>query len=66
MLILGIVPWWQGTPRKLVKVNLGNIPHQELTRLLISHLDKLALLDRRGAFLAEVDMNRISVIGMEP
>ncbi|MBL7982453.1 MAG: DUF5615 family PIN-like protein [Flavobacteriales bacterium] len=50
------------TPRKLIKVNLGNIPHQVLSDLLFKNLGELARLNERPRFLVEVDIARVSVI----
>lgn len=54
----------QGSPRKLIKVNLGNIPHASLNRLLLSHLDAIEQLDKKGRFLIEVDLDRLSVVDL--
>ena len=51
-----------GTPRKLIKVNLGNIPHQVLSVLIVSNLSRLEQLNERDRFLVEVDLDRLSVI----
>lgn len=55
----------QRTPRKLIKVNLGNIPNEVLIDQLLDHLDDLILLNERGRFLVEVDVDRVSVIDLE-
>jgi predicted nuclease of predicted toxin-antitoxin system len=52
----------QGTPRKLIKVNLGNIPYTLLTSLFLDNLDRIARLNERPRFLLEVDRGRLSVI----
>ncbi|MBK9147116.1 MAG: DUF5615 family PIN-like protein [Flavobacteriales bacterium] len=52
----------KGTPRKLIKVNLGNIPHHVLASLLFDNLAEIARLNERPRFLVEVDINRLSVI----
>jgi predicted nuclease of predicted toxin-antitoxin system len=54
----------QGTPRKLIKVNLGNIPHAQLTASLLDNLDRIARLNERPRFLLEVHMDRLSVINL--
>lgn len=56
----------QGTPLKLIKVNLGNLAHPELSRLLLSNLKELARLNERSRFLVEVDKGRLSIIDLEP
>jgi len=52
----------QGMPKKLIKVNLGNIPHSELAETLLQNLDHIARLNERPQFLLEVDKGRMSVI----
>lgn len=52
----------QGTPRKLIKVNLGNIPHRELSAILFDNMEHIASLNERPRFLLEVDKGRLSVI----
>lgn len=52
----------QGTPKKLIKVNLGNIPHAELSSIILGHLNELSRLNERDRFLVEVDRGRLSVI----
>ena len=52
------------SPRKLIKVSLGNIPHASLNRLLLSHLDAIEQLDKKGRFLIEVDLDRLSVVDL--
>jgi len=54
----------QGTPRKLIKVNLGNIPHGVLSDLLFRNLHELARLNERPRFLVEVAIDRLSVIDL--
>ena len=54
-----------GSPRKLIKVNLGNIPNDGLVALLLEHLSELQDLNRRKRFLVEVDHDRLSVILLE-
>ena len=52
----------KGTPRKLIKVNLGNIPNNVLSDLIVSHLTDIERLNERARFLVEVDVDRLSVI----
>lgn len=54
----------QGTPKKLIKVNLGNIPHTQLTSILLDNLERIATLDERKRFLLEIDPDRLSVIDL--
>jgi len=54
----------QGTPRKLIKVNLGNIPHGVLRDLLLSNLVEIGRLNERERFLLEVDVDRLAVIDL--
>lgn len=55
----------QRTPRKLIKVNLGNIAHDVLTKLLLENLPEIARLNQRKCFLIEVDADRLSVLDLE-
>ncbi len=52
----------KGTPRKLIKVNLGNIPRQVLAEMIVAHLPDIGLLNDRGPFLIELDIDRLSVL----
>ena len=54
----------KGTPRKLIKVNLGNIPHPVLASLLLNNLAEIAHFNERPRFLIEVDIDRLSVIDL--
>ena len=42
------------TPKKLIKVDLGNISNQELIDILDSHLSDIEKLLRRASFLIEL------------
>ena len=55
----------KGTPRKLIKVNLGNIPSSVLADLIVAHLMDIERLNERARFLIEVDVDRLSVIELE-
>jgi len=52
----------QGSPLKLIKVNLGNIPHADPAAILLDNLDRIERLNDRPCFLVEVDKDRLSVI----
>ncbi len=56
----------QRSPRKLIKVNLGNIPTSVLIAHLLGNLEHLRQLNTVGRFLVEVDIDRVSVIHLEP
>ncbi len=42
------------TPRKLIKINLGNITNQELIQLFDTNIDKIKVLDDLPSFLLEI------------
>lgn len=51
------------TPKKLIKINLGNISSQELLSILESHISMIAKLDQtRASFLIEVDKESVTYI----
>ena len=50
------------SPRKLIKVNLGNIPRNVLIDLILTNLKDIERLNERGRFLIEVDFDKLSVI----
>ncbi|MDQ3100340.1 MAG: DUF5615 family PIN-like protein [Bacteroidota bacterium] len=55
----------KGTPQKLIKVNLGNIPDQTLIDLLLRSIVQLEKLNERSRFLVEIDLNRMSQIDLD-
>jgi predicted nuclease of predicted toxin-antitoxin system len=56
----------KGSPRKLIKVNLGNISTKQLIALLIDHLPELEKLNVQSRFIVEVYHDRLFVIELEP
>jgi predicted nuclease of predicted toxin-antitoxin system len=56
----------KGSPRKLIKVNLGNISTERLIALLIDHLPELTKLNIKSRFIVEVYHDGLSVIELEP
>lgn len=55
----------QRSPRKLIKVNLGNIPTTVLITQLLGNLEHLRELNALGRFLVEVDLDQVTVIHLE-
>ncbi len=55
----------KGIPRKLIKVNLGNIPSPTLIQMILDHLDEIERLNERDRFLVEVDIDRLSVLDIK-
>jgi predicted nuclease of predicted toxin-antitoxin system len=55
----------QRSPRKLIKVNLGNIPTSVLITHLLDNLEHIAKLNALGRFLVEVDLDQVTVIHLE-
>ena len=48
------------TPRKLIKINLGNISNQELLKLFDSLIISLKDLDTQNPFMVELDKDYIN------
>jgi predicted nuclease of predicted toxin-antitoxin system len=55
----------QRTPKKLIKINLGNIPNNELKIIFSENFDSLYKLYSRPNFLLEIDKENSKVIEME-
>ncbi|MGV8133573.1 MAG: DUF5615 family PIN-like protein [Mangrovibacterium sp.] len=53
------------TPRKLIKINLGNISNQELITIFSENIQVIRKLDSKSNFLLEVDKDNISVIEID-
>lgn len=52
----------RSTPKKLIKINLGNISNVELIEIIEANLIAIAKLRDRDSFLIEIDKNRLSYI----
>ncbi|OCX54119.1 hypothetical protein BEL04_07580 [Mucilaginibacter sp. PPCGB 2223] len=52
----------RNTPKKLIKINLGNISNAELMDIIETNLAAIVKLDGYDSFLVEVDKNRLSYI----
>lgn len=52
------------TPKKLIKINLGNIPNTELKSILSDHINTIQKLNSRPNFLLEIDKGDISLFEM--
>jgi len=50
------------TPKKLIKINLGNIPNQELIKIFDDNIKAILKLDKKLNFLLEVDKDNINLI----
>jgi predicted nuclease of predicted toxin-antitoxin system len=50
------------TPKKLIKINLGNISNQELMDILSVNLDSFEKLNREKSFIIEIDKNNITFL----
>lgn len=53
------------TPRKLLKINLGNILNQELIKILSENIDSIRKLNSKSHFLIEIDKDYITFIDDE-
>lgn len=54
----------KNTPKKLIKVNLGNIPNQELINLLTNTIQHFQKLELAPVFLIEIDKHSVRVVGL--
>ena len=52
----------QNTPKKLIKISLGNISNLALIEILNQNLQNLRKIAKNDSFLVEVDSNFISYI----
>lgn len=50
------------TPKKLIKINLGNISNQELLGIFNDNIGAIQKLDIKKNFLLEIDSNNINLI----
>ena len=50
------------TPKKLIKINLGNISNQELIRIISENIDSILKLNTNQYFLIEIDTKFTSYI----
>ncbi len=49
-------------PKKLIKINLGNISNEKLMEILEQNMDMIGKLDKNQAFLLEIDTEDLTVI----
>ena len=50
----------KNSPKKLVKINLGNISNLELIKIIDANLDKIEQLNTNKSFIIEIDSNSIT------
>jgi predicted nuclease of predicted toxin-antitoxin system len=55
----------RNTPKKLIKVNLGNISTSILRDLISENIEAFQMLDSKGAFMVELDQGSVSFIRKE-
>lgn len=53
------------TPKKLIKINLGNIPNQELIEIITKNINAIQRLDSKLNFLLEIDRDHINLIEID-
>jgi predicted nuclease of predicted toxin-antitoxin system len=53
------------TPKKLIKISLGNIPNQELKTIFSKNIDSIQKLYSMPNFLLELDKGDINLIEIE-
>jgi predicted nuclease of predicted toxin-antitoxin system len=51
------------TPRKVIRITLGNISNNDLIVLFTKYFPALLSLANKSAFYAEIDKDQISIIG---
>jgi predicted nuclease of predicted toxin-antitoxin system len=49
------------TPKKLIKINLGNISNVELLKLFSANINSIKNLDKKESFIVEIDSDDIWV-----
>jgi predicted nuclease of predicted toxin-antitoxin system len=52
----------QGSPKKLIKINLGNISTEDLINALSKILYAMERLDKKPSFMIEIDKNNVTFI----
>jgi predicted nuclease of predicted toxin-antitoxin system len=52
----------RNTPKRLIKINLGNISNTELIKVLSDNITSIQRLDNENSFLIEVEKNYITYI----
>lgn len=52
----------QQTPKKLIKINLGNIPNHEILRIFADNIESIRKLNNKQNFLLEIDSDNINLI----
>ena len=52
----------RNTPKKLIKINLGNISNTELIKVLSDNITSIQRLDNENSFLIEVEKNYLTYI----
>ena len=53
------------TPKKLIKINLGNISNQELIRIISENINSITKLSQKSYFLIELDKSYMTFIDDE-
>lgn len=52
-------------PRKLIKINLGNISNSHLIEIFKNNFDRFRVLDELSTFIIEIDSNLITYFSTE-
>ena len=50
------------TPKKLIKINLGNISNSQLEHLLSENLEAILEIDKHASFMVEIDPELITYV----
>ena len=51
----------KNSPKKLIKINLGNIPNQELINIFTKNINAFDAFGKRQSFLIEIDKELITI-----
>jgi predicted nuclease of predicted toxin-antitoxin system len=52
----------KGVPKKLIKINLGNISNADLIQIITNNIDAIVKLEGNAAFLVEIDKLQLNYI----
>lgn len=51
----------KGSPRKLIKINLGNISNEELIKIFTENLKVIERINKKKSYMIEIDKDYITV-----
>ena len=50
------------TPKKLIKINLGNISNQDLIRIITENIHSIKKLNTKSRFILEIDRDNVTFL----